>query len=84
VRELPEDGTDVPKHVEVVKDYTDVCHVNLCSYINEYVDEICPPTCSCTKIWFNSLSTEYLVSQIIRSSLVISLHHSVVVSKDVC
>jgi hypothetical protein len=27
VYERPEDGTDVPKHVGAVKDYTDVCHM---------------------------------------------------------
>jgi hypothetical protein len=28
--ELPEDGTDVPKHVGVVKDHTFKCVCNLC------------------------------------------------------
>ena len=29
MHELPEDGTDVPKHVGVVKDYTFKCVCNL-------------------------------------------------------
>jgi len=31
VYELPEDGTDVPKHVTVVKDYTDA--LVMCAFV---------------------------------------------------